>query len=68
VDFGRCSNDHHGMIFHTTDGGNTWTVQASIQNYCFNSVFFHRESKRMDCGCLQYPGVTGVIFRTSDGV
>ncbi len=56
----------HGVILNTTDGGENWTLQDSINAY-FMSVFFKDENEGWAVGFKTYGENYGVFYHTTDG-
>ncbi len=56
-----------GTIMHTTDGGNTWTVQESGTTRDFNGVYFSDVNHGTIVGNCTISGENGIILRTTDG-
>jgi photosystem II stability/assembly factor-like uncharacterized protein len=50
-----------GMIYHTSDGGQTWTPQNSGTAFDLNAVFF------LDAATGWAVGRTGTVLHTTDG-
>ena len=51
----------HASIIYTTDSGESWNVQFSIQDYTFHSIHFNDENNGWVAGS------NGIAFHTTNG-
>ena len=57
------------IVYHTNDGGNTWTQRSDVASFTFNTIWFADAQHGWMTGrqWLDHSYYRGVIFATTDG-